>query len=270
MEAMKIHSYLMESRNEGKRLEIKTDSGAVKRQATWAGIGPGMRVLDVGCGTGITTAALAELVGKSGHVTGLDCSEERLIIARERYESERISFFHHDIRIPFQSDLPYDAIWARFILEYFRNEQRVIVTNSLASLRPGGIACLADSDNNSLNHYGQNERLQNTLCDIMTRMERDFNFDPYAGRRLYSHLFELGFTQIDCLIEPHHLIFGQLSKKDAYNWMRKVELTAKKSGCNFSAYGGNYEAFRKEAMEFMCDPKRFTYTPLVVVRGIKP
>jgi hypothetical protein len=112
--------------------------------------------------------------------------------------------------------------------------------------------------------------LQYTLTDIMGRLERDFNFDPYAGRRLYSHLLALGFTQIDCMIEPHHLIFGHLLEKDAYNWMRKVELTAKKSGCDFSEYGGNYDEFRKEAMAFMCDPRRFTYTPLVVVRGVKP
>ena len=77
-------SYLMENQDECLRLEIKTDPDVVKRQAAWAGIGPGMRVLDVGCGSGITTAAIADLVGENGHVTGLDFSEERLQIARER------------------------------------------------------------------------------------------------------------------------------------------------------------------------------------------
>ncbi len=263
-------TYLMEDQDEGKRLELKTDLEAVKRQAAWAGIGPGMRVLDVGCGMGITTQALAELVGAGGHVTGLDFSEERLAIARERYGSDHVSFVCHDIHNPYQSDQPYDAMWTRFFLEYFRAEQQQIVAHSIASLKPGGIACLADLDNNSLGHSGMSERLQQTLLDIMSRLEKDFNFDPYAGRRLYGYLYNLGFQEIACTVEMHHLIYGEIEEKDNYNWQRKVEVAAQKSGCPFTAYGGNFEAFHHEVQTFMSDPLRFTYTPLIIARGIKP
>ena len=262
-------TYLMENQEEGKRLEIKTDVEAVKRQAAWAGIGPGMRVLDVGCGMGITTQALAELVGENGHVTGLDFSEERLAIARERYGSDHVSFVCHDIHKPYHSDKPYDAMWTRFFLEYFRAEQQQIVSHSIASLKPGGIACLADLDNNSLGHSGLSERLQQTLLDIVSRLEKDFDFDPYAGRRLYGHLYNLGFQDLACKVESHHLIYGELEEKDNYNWRRKVEVAAQKSGCPFTAYGGSFEAFHNEFQEFMNDPQRFTYTPLIIARGIK-
>lgn len=270
-------AYLMENEDEYLRLEIKTDPDVVKRQAAWAGIGPGMRVLDVGCGSGITTAALADLVGENGHVTGLDFSEDRLQIARQRYGSERVSFVCHDIRKPFHSRRPFDAIWARFILEYFRKEQCEIVANSTASLRAGGIACLVDSDNNSLGHYGHNQRLENTMVDMMSRLERDFNFDPYAGRRLYGHLKALGFVNVRCMLEAHHLIYGKLTEKDAYNWVRKVELTAEQSGCQFEEYAGEefahfpsrYEAFLAEFKEYFASPHRFCYTPLIICRGEK-
>jgi SAM-dependent methyltransferase len=46
-------------------------------------IEPGMRVLDVGCGPGNLTAHLAELVGESGSVVGVDPSKERIAIAVE-------------------------------------------------------------------------------------------------------------------------------------------------------------------------------------------
>jgi len=39
------------------------------------------------------------------------------------------------IRTPFRSNRPFDAIWARFILEYFRKEQCEVVANSITSLR---------------------------------------------------------------------------------------------------------------------------------------
>jgi ubiquinone/menaquinone biosynthesis C-methylase UbiE len=263
-------TYLMENQDEGKRLELKTDKEAVKRQAAWAGIGPGMRVLDVGCGTGITTGALAELVGPNGHVTGLDFSAERLTTAREQYGADNVDFVCHDIHQLYHSAQPYDAMWTRFFLEYFRAEQQQIVVHSIAALKPGGIACLADLDNNSLGHSGMGKRLQETLLDVMFRLEKDFNFDPYAGRRLYGHLYNLGFLDINCTAEMHHLIYGDIEEKDSYNWLRKVEVAAQKSGCPYTAYGGSFESFHREVQEFMSSPLRFTYTPLIIARGIKP
>lgn len=270
-------SYLMESADEDVRLAIKTNPDDVKRQAAWAGITPGMRVLDVGCGSGITTAALSELVGEHGHVVGLDISEERLEVARRDYGANNISFVQHDITKPYITPVLFDAVWARFILEYFRNEQREIVANSIASLRIGGIACLADTDAHSLGHYGENKRVLTTIEDIVRRLEQNHNWDPYAGRKLYGHLHALGFSNIACMIEPHHLIYNQLSEKDAYNWICKLELTAQQSGCEFEEYQGAefadyaspYEAFAKEFKDYLTDPSRFCFTPLMVIRGRK-
>lgn len=45
---------------------------------------PGQIVLDIGCGTGLVTAALAEQVAPAGHVIGLDVSEGMLAVARSR------------------------------------------------------------------------------------------------------------------------------------------------------------------------------------------
>ena len=136
---------------------------------------------------------------------------------------------------------------------------------------------MADSDQNSLIHYGQSDRIQKTLEDIMTRLERDFNFDPYAGGRLYGYLYDLGYQEIHVSIEPHHLIYGEVTHKDAYNWLRKLELTAQQSGCQFDAYAeehstqsDRYDAFRDEFKVFFSSPRRFTYTPLVIAAGRKP
>ena len=269
----KRSDYFMEDMGqhvESVRLEVKTDLEAVKRQASWAGIGKGMRVLDVACGIGATTSALLDLVGDTGHVTGLDFSNKRLDIARERCPSDRTDFICHDIRTPFISDQPYDAVWMRFVLEYFRKEQHQIVINCAASLRPGGILCLADSDSNSINHHGHSRRMQLTIEDIERRLTSNFNLDPYAGRRLYEHLYELGYKDINCMVEPHHLFYGELAESDAYNWMHKIEMTAKKSGCQFEEYGGDCQSFIDEAQAFILSPARFSYTLLVVARGVKP
>jgi len=45
---------------------------------------PGMRVLDIGCGTGLSLPALAKAVGPQGHVVGIEQSDTMLARARER------------------------------------------------------------------------------------------------------------------------------------------------------------------------------------------
>ena len=58
--------YLMENDQEALRLDVKTDADAVERQALWAGIQPGMRVADLGCGAGKTTFHLNRLAQPGG------------------------------------------------------------------------------------------------------------------------------------------------------------------------------------------------------------
>src|SRR5688572_8552509 len=53
--------------------------------------GEGGRVLDVGCGAGATTLAMARRVGNSGSCVGLDISEPLVALAIERARAERTS-----------------------------------------------------------------------------------------------------------------------------------------------------------------------------------
>ncbi|KAI1190864.1 S-adenosyl-L-methionine-dependent methyltransferase [Nemania serpens] len=55
-------------------------------------IARGMRVLDVGCGTGNLTARIAELVGEDGTVIGIDPSKERIAIAADSTAKPNTSF----------------------------------------------------------------------------------------------------------------------------------------------------------------------------------
>ena len=52
---------------------------------------PGMRVLDLGCGTGVTTQAVLANLGERGHVYALDVSEAMLAVAREQVKSDQVA-----------------------------------------------------------------------------------------------------------------------------------------------------------------------------------
>ena len=163
--------YLMESEDEARRLAIKTDASVVEAYAARAGLEPGMRVVDVACGAGLTTSILSGMVGDSGSAMGLDASPERLEEARRLYGDSRTSFELRDFLKPMAGIGPFDFAWVRFALEYYRAEAFDIAHNVSSLLAEGGILCLVDLDHNCLNHYGISPRLEGALASALRQME---------------------------------------------------------------------------------------------------
>ena len=175
------NTYLMESDMESFRLDIKIDSESIRRQAKWAGIKPGMRVADLGCGSGKISSLLHDLVQPGGTVVGVDGSAERLDYARKKYGRKGIEFVQGDITRPLDHLGKFDFIWVRFVLEYYLSRSMAMVENFARSLKPGGIACLLDLDHNSFNYYGTSERLDNTFKQIMKELEEKRTSIPMSA-----------------------------------------------------------------------------------------
>ena len=64
---------------------------AGKRVLLQAGLAPGMKVADFGCGVGAVTQMLADIVGPAGHVTGIDVSGDQLKQAGQRCHDAGLS-----------------------------------------------------------------------------------------------------------------------------------------------------------------------------------
>jgi ubiquinone/menaquinone biosynthesis C-methylase UbiE len=267
---MPDNEYLMESDEEAFRLDIKTVAEDVERQALWAGIKPGMRVADISCGSGKTTAALHGLVQPEGTTVGIDRSEKRIAFAQSNYGTEGIEFQCRDVRNPLEDLGSFDFVWIRFFLEYYRSSCFKIVQKISKIVKPGGILCLIDLDHNSLNHYSLSDRLEQTIFHLARISQEKADFDPYAGRKLYSHLSRLDFTDIKVDVAAHHLIYGPLSERDAFNWSQKLEVAASKLEYAYDAYAGGFDEFKEEFRQFLMDPRRFTYTPIICCRGKRP
>ncbi len=267
---MSKKNYFMESRNESFRLDLKTEFSEIEKPVLWAGLKPGMRVLDVGCGIGKTTYFLKHIAGKDSHVVGIDLSEERLLYAREHYKGAGIEFERRDIYSQLDDLGRFDFIWVRFFLEYYKQKSFELVKTLTELLTDFGILCLGDLDHNGLNHFDIPDRCMRAIYGCARALEESADFDPYAGRKLYSYLYDLGFREIDVRLDAHHLIFGELDSVDAYNWFTKLSVAGKNSGYSFDEYPGGFEEFFKECKDFFYNPRRFTYTPLITCRGVKP
>jgi ubiquinone/menaquinone biosynthesis C-methylase UbiE len=113
-----------------------------------AGIGAGMRVLDVGSGAGDVALLLADLVGPRGCVVGVDLNEAILETARSRVRAagwRNVSFHAGDAR-----ELPtgpaFDAIVGRWVLMYLPDPAALLRDLTATRLRPGGIVAFQESD----------------------------------------------------------------------------------------------------------------------------
>jgi len=106
-----------------------------------ASIARGEKVLDVGCGCGATTLALAERVGAEGSVLGLDVSVPMLAVARRRLDekglSTRARLQRGDAQICELPPEEFDVLFSRFGVMFFEDPVAAFA-NLRRALRPGG------------------------------------------------------------------------------------------------------------------------------------
>lgn len=104
-----------------------------------AAIGSADRVLDVGCGAGVSTRAAGRLAA-DGHATGLDLSAPLLAEARRRTEAAglgNVDFVQGDAQVhPFEPAAR-DVVISRFGVMFFADPVAAF-TNIGSALRPGG------------------------------------------------------------------------------------------------------------------------------------
>jgi SAM-dependent methyltransferase len=111
-----------------------------------AGITAGMRVLDIGSGSGDVALLAAELVGPTGDVTGIDRDPAQVAYAEQRAKTcglANVHFVAGDFR---EIDLTpaVDAIVGRLVLMYAANPLDAI-RRALRNLKSGGVIALQES-----------------------------------------------------------------------------------------------------------------------------
>jgi SAM-dependent methyltransferase len=132
-----------------------------------AGIGPGMRVVDLGTGTGEVALLVAEAVGPDGSVLAVDRAADGLAYAATKFADRgvtNIELVEADVA-SYVPDEPVDAVLGRLVLSYLPDPVATI-RRLLGAIRPGGVYLALEYDTEAVRSAPQTpvvERLAGLL-----------------------------------------------------------------------------------------------------------
>jgi ubiquinone/menaquinone biosynthesis C-methylase UbiE len=142
------HYPLQSSEDERRRLIAQAGLVAplTERLFGKAGITPGMRVLDIGSGSGDVALLAARYVGSGGTVIGVDRDPAQVAFAAQRAKADglaNVRFMTGDFR-EIELGPPVDAIIGRLVLMYAADPLDAL-RRALRNLRAGGLIALQES-----------------------------------------------------------------------------------------------------------------------------
>ncbi|WP_440454636.1 methyltransferase domain-containing protein [Psychrobacter sp. ASPA161_9] len=198
----------------------------------------GCRILDLGCGSGRDVYALAQLVGKTGHVVGVDMTDEQLAIANQ-YQDYHIDKFGYD-NVTFLKGY----IEKLDELNLDPNSFDVIVSNCVINLSPDKAAVMAS-------------------VQRLLKPGGEFYFsDVYADRRIPQHLTNDPVLYGECLSGAlYWKDFERLARNADFLDPRLVEdrpleitdtLLAAKIG-DIQFFSATYRLFKIATLEDACE-----------------
>ncbi len=158
-------------------------------------LGPGMRCLDLGCGSGDVTFEMAERVGPDGSVTGVDMDMVKLGLARRAAATQgllNVEFRQMNVYEFAESDA-YDLVYARFVLQHLSRPVDVLRA-MWAAVRVGGVLVVEDAD------------FEGSFCDpphngfafwveAYQRVLERHGGDPLMGRKLHRYFTDAGIPE---------------------------------------------------------------------------
>ncbi|MGI8425580.1 MAG: methyltransferase domain-containing protein [Actinomycetota bacterium] len=190
---------------------------SVVKQRTYSHLrlAAGHRVLDVACGVGLDTIAMASMMGPSGRIIGVDHDAAMVAEAQRRAAAAGCSrWVTHQtadaVLLPFD-DESFDGVRCERLFQHLRSPDAVLAEIARVT-KPGGRVVVADTDWGTLSLHSREANIERRLAQC--NAERCYN-NGYSGRSLPGF-----FKQRDDLADVTIEAFSEFI--DDYRFARQI------------------------------------------------
>ena len=200
---------------------LKLQAGILKpiteRLLREAGIAPGMRVLDLGCGAGDVALLAAEMVGPNGAVVGIDRNDDVLAVARDRARNAGYANieFREGAAEDFVDPAPFDLAIGRYVLVH-QADPTNFIRSAVSHVRPHGLIAFHEIAIYGECHAIPPVPLLEQRWNWVATAFRSVMVHPDAAGRMMAHFHDAGLKQPTIFCE---IPVGGGSDSPLYGWL---------------------------------------------------
>ena len=260
---MQRNNYVIDGGAQGRdRLRLLSDvfGPATRNLLSLVGIPEGASCLDLGCGGGDVTRELAQMVGPTGSVLGVDYDAVVLDAARQEAGVAgltNVSFVAHDVT-SWAPETKFDVVYARFIFSHLADPASVMA-KLRRCLAPRGVIVVEDVDFRG--HFAEPQCPALTrYTELYSQSVRNRGADPWIGAKLPGHLQAAGFTDVNVQLYHPVALRGGI-KKLTCTTLSNIGAAVQRDGLateeEFTATLNELTAFADDTTTVMVGPRTF-------------
>jgi SAM-dependent methyltransferase len=161
----------------------------------------GMTVLDVGCGTGAITSGIAEIVGPTGRVVGIDSNPALIEKARQTFGDIRgLEFEVGDIfNLPYKDE--FDIVTSARVMQWLSNPLEALTVLE-SSAKSGGLVLVLDYNHEKISWEPEPPSSMKSFYCAFLKWRSDAGMDNAIADHLPNLFDKVGINEI--MITPQH------------------------------------------------------------------